>query len=194
MPRARALAAGVIPLLLAACRSDTVSVAYAPEIGDSYEYRYDIEATVTRTVEGEEPNVVEVDTVLLAEQDVQAQSRTGTRIRLELIREGGVARTAVVLVDRAGSLEGVELVDDLDAAVFGVADAGSLVPTNLGAPPDRPLAPGDRWTVSDVPLASTSTSAGSSARARATTSATTGRHAAAAGCSPRTPSRRHSIP
>ena len=149
-PRALLLVA-LVPVLATACRADTVSVAYDPEVGDRYEYRYEIDATVTRAVEGEAPEVVEVDTVLTAEQLVQARTSSGARIRLELTREGGVPRSAVVLVDRAGSLEGVELVDDLDAAVFGVAGGDSLVPTHLGAPPDRPLAPGDRWTVADGP-------------------------------------------
>jgi hypothetical protein len=147
--RTAAVLAVVAPLLLLGCRPATVSVAYTPEVGDRYEYRYEIDATVTRALEGQAPEVVQVDTELVAVQEVQARTRSGTRIDLELTREGGVPRTAVVLVDRAGSLEGVELVDDLDAAVFGVASGDSLIPTHLGGPPDRPLAPGDRWTVSD---------------------------------------------
>jgi hypothetical protein len=51
----------------------------------------------------------------------------------------------VAIVDRAGSLEGVELVEGLGAAVLGVAD-DAIVPT-LPGPPDRPLAPGDRWSI-----------------------------------------------
>ena len=150
-PRALLLVPLLLSLAVAACRSDTVSVAYDPAVGDRYEYRYEIDATVTRAVDGGPEEVLAVDTELLAKQLVQARTRAGARIRLELTREGGAPRTAVVLVDRAGSLEGVELVDDLDAAVFGVAGADTLVPTHLGGPPDRPLAPGDRWTVSDGP-------------------------------------------
>jgi hypothetical protein len=54
----------------------------------------------------------------------------------------------VAIVDRAGSLEGVELVEGLGAAVLGVAD-DAIVPT-LPGPPDRPLAPGDRWSISSA--------------------------------------------
>lgn len=151
LPPRRALL--VLPTLaalaLGGCRPGTVSVAYDPEVGDRYRYRYEIDARVTRAVDGGEPEVLAVDTELVADQEVQARTRSGARIAVELTREGGVPRQAVVLVDRAGSLAGVELVDDLDAAVFGVAGSDTLVPTNLDAPPDRPLAPGDEWRVED---------------------------------------------
>jgi hypothetical protein len=123
-----------------------VSVAYAPTVGDTYDYRYEIEATVTRTLEGQEPEVMRIDTELAAHQLVRAVTEEGARIRLQLTRDGGATRTAVAIVDRAGTLEGVELVEGLAAAVSGLAEEGSLVPT-LAGPPDRPLAPGDRWEV-----------------------------------------------
>jgi hypothetical protein len=128
-----------------ACRPSTVSVSYAPAIGDRYAYRYEISATVTRRIEGEAPQVTQVDTELLAEQVVEARTARGTRIRVRLTREGGTPRTAVAIVDRAGSLEGVELVEGLGVAVPGVAD-DAIVPT-LPGPPDSPLAPGDRWSI-----------------------------------------------
>jgi hypothetical protein len=140
-------AAGGAAMALLGCRPATVSVAYAPQVGDRYAYRYEIETTVTRTLEGAEPEVVHLDTELVARQEVRARTARGARIRLELTREGGATRTAVAIVDRAGSLEGVELVEGLGAAVFGVADEEALVPTHLTGPPDRPLAPGDRWSI-----------------------------------------------
>lgn len=159
--RRRALLAPVLAaglgLAAAACREHTVSVAYAPEVGDRYEYRYEISARVTRTLEGEAPQHLDVDTVLLAEQRVEALTDDGARVELELTRDGGLPRTAVVLLDRAGSLEGVELVDDLDPDVFGVAGTDALVATHLDGPPDRPLAPGERWTLSDGPRHGTGT-------------------------------------
>lgn len=142
-----ALAAGAVALVLLGCRAGTVSVAYDPQVGDTYEYRYEITATVTRAVEGEEPEVTHLDTELVARQEVRARTDEGTRIRLVLTREGGAPRTVVAIVDRAGSLEGVQLVDGLGAAVSGLADEGSILPTHLPGPPDRPLAPGDRWSL-----------------------------------------------
>lgn len=149
MRRLVALLGVLLSPALLGCRPATVSVAFTPEVDAVYAYRYEIEGTVTRTVDGQEPEVTRLDTELVAEQQVQERTAGGARIRLELAREGGVARTAVVLVDRAGSLEGVELVEDLDAAVFGVAGSDSLLPTHLGGPPDRPLAPGDTWHAGD---------------------------------------------
>jgi hypothetical protein len=141
-----AAAAAVVALPLLACRPATVSVTYAPKVGDRYGYRYEITATVTRAVEGAEPQVTHVDTELSADQVVEARTDRGARIRLRLTREGGAPRTAVAIVDRAGSLEGVELVAGLGDAVLGVADEDAIVP-NLPGPPDRPLAPGDRWSI-----------------------------------------------
>jgi len=131
------------------CRASEVSVGFSPEIGDRYEYHYEIDATITRQLEGAEPEVIELDTELTAEQEVRATTRSGARIRVTLTREGGAPRTAVVLVDRAGSLRGVELIEGLAASVFGIADAQALVPTHLDGPPDGPLEPGDRWTIDD---------------------------------------------
>ncbi len=145
-PRRVAVLGALGILAVGACRDATVSVAFTPDVDDTYEYRYDIDAEVTRSVEGQEPEVVEIDTVLVADQQVLARTPHGARIELVLTREGGVPRSAVALVDRAGSLEGVELVEDLDAAVFGIAGSDALVPTHLDGPPDGPLAPGDRWT------------------------------------------------
>ena len=146
----RLVAVGVLAVVASGCRPSTVSVAFAPQVGDRYAYRYEIEATITRAIEGEEPEVIHVDTELVARQEVRARTSRGARIRLELTREGGTTRTAVALVDRAGSLEGVELVEGLGAEVLGAAD--SIVPTHLPGPPDRPLAPGDRWSGDDGDL------------------------------------------
>jgi hypothetical protein len=141
------LVLGAAAVLLASCRPATVSVAYAPSIGQRYAYRYEIEATVTRRVPGEAAQVTHLDTQLIAQERVQAVTRAGTRLRLVLTRDGGTPRSAVVLVDRAGSLAGLELVQGLDAAALGLADEGALGSGGAPAPPDGQLAPGDRWTI-----------------------------------------------
>jgi hypothetical protein len=137
------LAAGTA---LLGCRPATVSVAFTPAVGDRYAYRYEIVATITRTVEGEAPAVTHVDTVLTARQTVQARRDDGARIRLELTREGGSTRRVVAVVDRAGSLEGVELVEGLGSKLGGIG-GDAIEPTHLPGPPDRPLAPGERWSI-----------------------------------------------
>jgi hypothetical protein len=133
--------------VVTACQPATVSVAYTPAIGQRYGYRYEIDATVTRRVAGQAPDVEHLDAQLVAQERVQAHSRAGTRLRLVLVRDGGTPRSAVVLVDRAGSLAGIELVQGLDATTFGLAGRGSFGPGTATAPPNGRLAPGDRWTI-----------------------------------------------
>jgi hypothetical protein len=130
--------------LVAGCREHTVDLGFRPEQGDSYVYRYEIEADLTRALEGAEPEVTELDTVLLVDQEVLDETAAGARVQVELRRDGGDPRTAVVVLDRAGSLQGIEAVD-------GLADEGLVAaPSILGASPSLPddhLAPGQRWTV-----------------------------------------------
>ncbi|MDP1820042.1 MAG: hypothetical protein Q8K58_09155 [Acidimicrobiales bacterium] len=146
--RRSALVPAGVALLAAAfgCRTSTVSVAFTPDIGDRYVYRYEITATITREVQGSDPEVIALDTELTADQQVRAITESGARIRATLTRESGAPRTAIVVVDRAGSLSGVELIEGLSASAFGLADA-ALVPTHLEGPPDGPLELGDEWSI-----------------------------------------------
>jgi hypothetical protein len=130
-----------------ACRSGTVTLAYAPEPGDRYAYRYEIEATVTRSLEGSEPTVTEVRTTLDADQEVLEVSPGGVRAEVTLRRDGGAPRRAEVRLDRAGTLEGVDLIEGQQTDVFGLDTLGGVLPTI--ALPEGPLAPGDRWSLDD---------------------------------------------
>jgi hypothetical protein len=141
--------AAVVALALLGCRESTVSVAFHPEIGDRYRYRYEIAVTITRQVEGEPADTIELEEELTADQEVLERTRDGAQVEVEIVRDGGSPRTAVVLLDRAGSLQGIQLVEGLEAEVFGLTDADSLVGTHADGPPDEALAPGDRWTIED---------------------------------------------
>lgn len=130
------------PMALGACRSNTVDLGFRPDVGDRYEYRYEIDAVVTQEVPGAEPGVTELTTELIVEQVVESVSDEGVRVAVELRSEGSAPRSVVVVLDRAGSLEGIELIEGLPGATsaFG-AGAGTT------AIPRRPLAPGDRWSI-----------------------------------------------
>src|SRR5690606_35037298 len=121
----------------------------APRPGDQFDYRYTVRATLTREIDGGEPEVQTVDTVLLAHQEVLGRRGRGTRIEIDLTRDGGARSTVVAIVDRAGSLEGLELVQGLDAEVFALGHGGGFVPDPADGSPDRPLRPGERWSISD---------------------------------------------
>jgi hypothetical protein len=150
MRRARLLlAAGLAVAGLAGCRDDAVSMQFSPRIGEHYRYRYEVTARLTRSVDGREPVATTVDTELLVDQEVLGRTRGGTRVRIHLTREGGADSTVVAVVDRAGSLAGVELVEGLDAAVFGIGDPSGLAPDPSEGLPGGSLAPGDRWSIDD---------------------------------------------
>ena len=139
-----ALLAGSI--LAGGCRDHTVDLGFRPEQGDTYVYRYEITASVTRALEGEEPEVTELDTVLLVDQEVLDPSDDGARVQVELRRDGGAPTSAVVVLDRAGSLRGIEAIEGLASGTLVAA------PALLGASselPARHLAAGERWTVGD---------------------------------------------
>lgn len=141
------LAAAAVGTLLAAgaCREHQVDLSYRPDEGDTYDYRFEITAVVTRALEGREPQVTELDTVLRADHRVLDVSEDGARVEVEIRRDGGEPDTVVVELDRAGSLRGLELPEGLEGQIGGIGDA--LAPT--GSLPDVPLAPGQRWSSDD---------------------------------------------
>jgi hypothetical protein len=141
--------AAALAVVAGACREHTVSVEFSPERGDHFRYRYEVQATLTRSVDGREPEVQVVDTELTADQRVLGRRGDGTRIRIEVTREGGARSTVIAVVDRAGSLEGVELVQGLHADVFGIGEGDGLVTDPGEGLPEGRLRPGDRWTLAD---------------------------------------------
>jgi len=139
-----ALAAG-----LGACRAETIDLRFRPEAGDRYEYRYEIDATITRALEGEPPQVTEIDTVLVVQQEVQSPTADGATVAVELRRDGEAPRSAVVMLDRVGSLQGIEQVEGLAADSLGAASAGSILSGASVPPPARRLTLGDVWRLEE---------------------------------------------
>jgi hypothetical protein len=103
------------------CRTDAVQLGFDPEAGTTYEYRYEVDATVTRAVEGEEPRTTSVP-----------QSS---------------ARTAQVVVDRAGSLQAIQDVDGLPAEAVGLPSTADLLASTSVEPPAGALSLGAGWDV-----------------------------------------------
>jgi hypothetical protein len=142
------VATGAIALL--GCRADTVTLGFEPTEGDTYRYRYEIEATVTRTVEGQAPEVTELVTELSSVQEVIERTEDGARVEVTLTSEGSAPRTAVVLLDRAGSLQAIQEIDGSSVESPGAPPVGALLAATATDPPDRPLAVGDRWRIADA--------------------------------------------
>jgi hypothetical protein len=140
----------VVGAAVAGCRSHTVTLAFAPEVGDQYRYRYEVEATITRALEGSEPEVTDVRTTLRVEEAVLEVTPAGVRAEVTLRRDGGAPRSSEVRLDRAGTVRGIDLVEGQRLEVFGLGDLSGVLDTlDL---PTGPLAPGDRWSLDEEAL------------------------------------------
>lgn len=137
-----------------ACRPSTVVIEPEVDVGDRTGYRYEIEATLTRSLEGGEPDTTTITTELVADQEVVTLTEAGAEAEVTLRRDGGPARSARVRLDRSGAIQGVELVEGLGTGTIGLEELGALLPAS-SAPPPTPLAPGARWAIDSGPLSGT---------------------------------------
>jgi hypothetical protein len=143
--------------LIAGCRDDTVRVTFRPKIGAVYRYEVTVRSRSEVRLPGEKPQVHTEKIVLQSEQTVLAAGRDGVRVKVILGDASGRVRTFVVRFDRAAQLESVESDDRVtiggagagqgDAGVFGISE---IFPAAAGAPPERRLAPGERWRIDDL--------------------------------------------
>jgi hypothetical protein len=134
--------------LLAGCRSDTVSLGFEPRPGATYRYRYEIDATVTRTVAGAEPVVTEVAVTISSEQQIREVTEDGVTAAVTLTTDGSTPRTSVVRLDRAGSLAAIQEVEGLPSEAAGLPPE-ALLGTALGEPLPDDLSAGERWSIRD---------------------------------------------
>ncbi|MGI9021629.1 MAG: hypothetical protein ACR2HV_00040 [Acidimicrobiales bacterium] len=148
-----AAATAVVALLaggLSACSPDEVRVSFRPQAGASYRYEVRIHSvSTTQLADGDAERSVD-DVVLLADHTVLSATGGEVRVRVRLRQEGMPDRSFVVRLDRAAQLAGVEAVEGLPPSVVGPDALPQIVPGAPGAPPDRPLSPGERWTI-DAP-------------------------------------------
>src|SRR3546814_15610407 len=77
--------------VLGGCRDHTVDLRFRPATGTTYEYRSEIEATLSRSLDGEEPEVIELDTVLLVDQTILTADAAGARAGVDTRGEAGPA-------------------------------------------------------------------------------------------------------
>lgn len=150
-----AVAAGA----LTACDKQSVHVGFRPEAGASYRYEIKVES-VTTTVLGDGAPERSVEEVTLESRDtVLSAGPEEVRVRVVLARAGSPERTFDVRFDRAAQLAGVDLVDGLPPAVLGPSGLPAFMPAAATAPPDKALAPGEKWKIdaaaSDVRLQGT---------------------------------------
>ena len=134
---------------LAACRPDTVRVAFRPPVGARFRYQVEVQKTRTIRLGSDEPQRTLDEARLEADETVLAAGPEGIRVRVELRREGSAPRTFVVLFDRAAQLTAVESIEGLPASLLEPFGLSEIFPAAAGAPPARPLAAGERWSIDD---------------------------------------------
>jgi hypothetical protein len=141
--------------LLLACRPNTVELQFEPEVGDVYRYEYVIEATITRTVEGDAPKTTELAVTVQSTQKVMEVTEDGALLEVTLRSSSSPNPSkATVQVDRAGSLEAIQQIDGLPADTSGLS-TDALLAGAATKTPDRPLAVGDRWDIRRAPSRAT---------------------------------------
>ena len=138
-----------IALVGSACDPDTVRVAFHPRPGARYSYKVDVRSVTTSRLGDAEPTRSVDAAVLRADHLVLSDDGGRVRVRVQLRRPGTPTRTYVVRFSRRAQLEDVETVEGLPASVLGRLELPEVFPSAAGAPPDRPLAPGDRWHTTD---------------------------------------------
>jgi hypothetical protein len=148
--RPLALVAAVLMLLAASCRDDHVVLAFNPKPGTVLTYDIHVVSSQTRSFAGQ-PVTASPPAVadLTARQRVLDAQGGTTRVEVELSRVGTGTRTFVMRFDRAAQLTAVESVEGIPAEALGSLGLSEIFPAAAGAPPDRPLRPGDRWTIDD---------------------------------------------
>lgn len=135
--------------VLAACRPDTVQVAFRPPVGAHYRYQVDVTKVRTIQLGSDKAQRTEDDARLEADETVLTSGAEGIRVRVELRRGGSAPRLFVVLFDRAAQLTAVETIEGLPASVLEPFGLSEIFPAAAGAPPARPLAAGEQWTIDD---------------------------------------------
>ncbi len=135
---------------LTACGRDTVRVSFRPAVGATYRFEVGVHSVTTTRLSGSQPERSVDDIVLHVDETVVSAAGGEARVQVRLRQAGAPDRTFVVRLDRAAQLAGVDAVDGLPPSVVGPDALPQILPGAPGAPPDRPLAPGERWTI-DAP-------------------------------------------
>lgn len=136
--------------VLTGCAPDTVRVSYRPPVGALYRHEVRVHSVTTIRLAGSPPEETVDDALLLTEDTVLSAGPGEVRVQVRIRQAGKADRTFVVRLDRAAQLAGVETVEGLPQSVLEPGALPQILPGAPGAPPDRPLAPGERWTI-DAP-------------------------------------------
>jgi len=150
MRRLLVVLAVMVGLVTTACQDDHVTITYHPVPGSTFTYGIHVVSSTTTALPGRAPSQPpSVPADITARQRVLDAADGTTRVEVDLSREGIGSRTFVMRFDRAAQLTAVESVEGIPAEALGSLGLSEIFPSAAGAPPDRPLRPGDRWTIDD---------------------------------------------
>lgn len=135
--------------VMGACRAGTVEVVFSPEAGATYRYRAEVDSLTVTELPGRAPVEVRDRATLEVSQQVLEVGPTGVRVQVVLSGAGTGDRTFVMRFDRAAQLTEVESIEGIPTGALGELGLSEIFPAAAGAPPARPLSPGDRWTIDD---------------------------------------------
>lgn len=157
MPGPRSLIAAVVVVGgLSGCAPGTARVAFRPVVGTELAYRVVVRTTATLRLAGGAPQPSTNEVTLRADQTVLSSDADGSIVRVVLAERQGRQREVNVRLDRAAQLIGV---DSTDRGALGDLGVAEIFPAAAGAPPNRPLRPGERWRLDSpvtLPLAAPS--------------------------------------
>ena len=137
-----------VGLVASSCRDDHVTIVFHPKPDTVLSYDIHVESSSTNTLPGQLPHTA-TSADLTSSQRVLDVKGGITRIEVDLSRVGTGSRTFIMRFDRAAQLTAVESVEGIPTEALGSLGLSEIFPAAAGAPPDRPLRPGDRWRIDD---------------------------------------------
>jgi hypothetical protein len=144
------LVAAIAVLLASSCRDDHVTIVFHPKPGAVLAYDIHVVSSSTTALDGQPVKTSPPAAAdLTSRQHVLDVSGETARVEVELARVGIGTRTFIMRFDRAAQLTAVESVEGIPAEALGTLGLSEIFPASAGAPPDRPLRPGDRWPIDD---------------------------------------------
>jgi hypothetical protein len=136
-------------LVLGGCRDDTVTLSYRPAPDATFDYEATVVSSTTTALPGQPVTTDRGRAVLRAHHRVLTTDAGQADVEVVLSRPGIGERSFVMRFDRAAQLTHVDSVEGISTADLGPIGLSEIFPAAAGAPPDRPLRPGDRWVIDD---------------------------------------------
>lgn len=131
------------------CEPGAVRLDAQPDAGHIATYRVEVDADAVTALAARLPRRTASRSLFRTRHEVLAAETSGRRVEVEVTEAGAPAATYVVGLDRAGQLTRVASIEGLPAEALGDLGLAEIFPRAVAAPPDRALAPGDRWSIDE---------------------------------------------